>query len=96
MVGRPSGRLADHRKDATMNITTNYQVEIDGAPRAVLESFDNAKEEGLRLGEGHRAVSITVVHHGPVPSDAYYWDYEVDAWVHVPNAVHCKPKRRDD
>ena len=75
---------------------TKFVVEIDGRPEAVIESsLDDAKREAIRRAGNMKSMKITVLHGGIVPSDAFYWDYEINDWVYNQNAAQVEAKGKE-
>jgi hypothetical protein len=70
-----------------------FLIEIDGHPIDVAASLDAGKARARALAKNGESIKITGI-NAPAPSDAWYWDYEINSWVYSSNAALAEPKAR--
>lgn len=69
----------------------SFMLHIDGQPTSVHDLLDQAKCAAAEHIAAKRQIHI-VSYAAPAPSEAWYYDYDVGAWVHQPNAL-CLDRR---
>ncbi|MDP1537390.1 MAG: hypothetical protein Q8L95_09440 [Burkholderiales bacterium] len=64
----------------------SYMLYVNRKPTDAFESLELAKSSAQQYIDKAEQVRIESL-VAPAPSQAWYWDAEVNAWVHQPNAA---------